>query len=104
MNVEGSVGGDSYVELEQFVDAALGWRVGVGEAFLGVGGDGSELRELGSRCSGPILPGGDLVEVVSQAVALVSDLVELGVADLFSGVAADHSGLFELQLIETSCE
>ena len=39
MTVERSVGLDAYVELEQFINAALRWWISVGEALLGVGGE-----------------------------------------------------------------
>jgi hypothetical protein len=58
------------------------------------------LRELRARSPGPLLPSGDLVEVISQVVALPTDPVkrcgELSITDLVSGVSTDDPDFFEV--------
>jgi hypothetical protein len=69
-------------------------------------GDLVELGELSLGLPAALFPEVELVEVPSEGLPLVDDLVEGGgellVADLASGVGTDDAGFFEVEFVEAS--
>ncbi len=105
-DVEGAFRCEGDRELEEFIYSSLLCWSGVSEVGLGVVGQLVECFELCRRCPAALLPEVELPEVAFEGCPFVGDLVEGGgellIVDVASGVGADHSGFFEVQLVEAS--
>jgi hypothetical protein len=80
------------------------WGGGVGEGGGGFAGEAVELGEAGLFGLTVLVPEVELGHVGSEGAAFVCDLGEgvgeLGIVDLFTGVAADDGGFFKVELVE----